>query len=75
MRPATTWRVLSDAQIIEEDTEAQRQGDLALYRGWHRRRGTDSEAALQELLRRCTESHALKLAKENGCSWGAEHDR
>ena len=64
----------NDAQIIEEDTEAQHLGDLALFRGWHRRRGTDPEAALQELRRR-TESHARKLAKENGYSRGAEHDR
>ncbi len=54
--------------------EAQRLGDLALFRGWHRRRGTDPEAALQELRRR-TESHARKLAKENGRSRGAEHAR
>ena len=73
---AAARRVLSanDAQIIEEDTEAQRLGDLALFSGWHRRRGTDPEAALQELRRR-TESHARKLAKENGHSRGAEHDR
>jgi hypothetical protein len=31
------WRVLNaeDAQIIEEDTEAQHERDLALFRGWH----------------------------------------
>jgi len=75
MGPATAWRVLSanDAQIVEEDTEAQRQSDLALFRGWHRGRGTDPEAALEELRRR-TESRALKLAEENGRSRGAEHD-
>ena len=73
---ATAWRVLSanDAQIIEEDTEAQRLGDLALFRGWHRGRGTDPEAALEELRRR-TESHVRELAEENGRSRGAEHDR
>jgi hypothetical protein len=69
-------RVLSanGAQIIEEDTEAQRLGDLALFTRWHRRRGTDPEAALQEL-RRGTESHARKLAKVNGHSRGAENER
>ena len=68
---AAARRVLSanDAQIIEEDTEAQRQGDLALFRGWHRRRGTDPEAALRELRQRM-ESHARKLAEENGRSQG-----
>jgi hypothetical protein len=73
---AMKWRVLNaeDAQISEEDTEAQRQGDLALFRGWHRRRGTDPEAALRELRQR-TESHARKLAEENGRSREAEHDR
>ena len=76
MEMAAARCVLSanDAQIIEEDTEAQRLGDLALFRGWHRRRGTDPEAALQELRRR-TESHARKLAKESAHSRGAEHDR
>jgi hypothetical protein len=61
------WRVLNayDAHIIEEDTEAQHECDLALFRRWHRRRGTDPESALQELRRR-TESHARELAEENG---------
>jgi hypothetical protein len=61
------WNVLNadDAQILQEDTEAQRQGDLTLFRGWHYKRGTDPESALQELRRR-TESHARKLAEENG---------
>ena len=63
------WRVLNayDAQIIEEDTEAQHEGDLALFRGWHQKRGTDPELALQELRRR-TESHAHELAERNGRS-------
>jgi hypothetical protein len=76
VRPAIRWRVLNadDVQVIEEDTEAQRQGDLALFRRWHRRRGTDPEAALQELRRR-TESHARKLTEENGRSREAAHDR
>jgi hypothetical protein len=76
VEPATAWRVLSanDAQIIEEDAEAQRLGDLVLFRGWHRRRGTDPEAALQELRRR-TESQVRELAEENGHSRDAEHDR
>ena len=76
VRSATAWHVLSadDAQIIEEDTEAQGQGDLALFRGWHRRRGTDPEAALRELRQR-TQSHARKLAEENGRSRGPGRDR
>jgi len=45
-----------------------------LFRGWHRVRGTDPEAALEELRRR-TESHVRELAEENGRSRGAEHDR
>ena len=63
------WRVLNadDAQIIEEDTEAQHERDLALFRRWHRRRGTDPEAALQELRRRM-ERQARELAEENGHS-------
>ena len=54
VRRATTWHVLNadDAQILEEDTEAQREGDLALFRRWHQRRGTDPEAALEELRQR-----------------------
>ncbi len=73
---AMKWRVLNaeDAQIIEEDTEAQREGDLALFRAWHRRRGTDPEAALRELRRR-TESHARKLAEENRRSRRPGRDR
>ncbi len=61
------WGVLNaeDAQIIEEDTEAQHERDLALFRGWHHKRGTNPEAALQELRRR-TESHARGLAQEHG---------
>jgi hypothetical protein len=54
-----------DAQIIEEDTEAQYERDLALFWRWHHKRGTDPEAALQELRRR-TESHARGLAQEHG---------
>ena len=63
------WRVLNadDAQIIEEDTAAQHERDLALFRRWHRRRGTDPEAALQELRRRM-ERQARELAEENGHS-------
>ncbi len=64
----------NDAQIVEEDTEAQRQSDLRLFTGWHRRCGTDPDVALLELRRR-TESYARELAEENGRSWGAEHDR
>ena len=67
MRQATAWHVLNadDAQILEEDTEAQREGDLALFRRWHQRRGSDPASALEELRRR-TGRHALDLAKENG---------
>ncbi len=70
------WRVLKaeDAQIIEEDTEAQHERDLALFRGWHRRRGTDPEVALRGLRQR-TESRARKLAEENGRSRGPGRDR
>lgn len=76
VEPAMARGVLSanDAQIVEEDTVAQRLGDLALFRRWHRRRGTDPEAALEELKRR-TESYARELAEENGRSRGAERDR
>ena len=65
---ATAWRVLNadDAQIIEEDTQAQRECDLALFRRWHQEHGTDPGVALEELRRR-TGRHALKLAEENGC--------
>jgi hypothetical protein len=64
---ATAWRVLNadDAQILEEDSEAQRDGDLALFKRWHRRRGTDPVAALEELRQR-TGRHALDLAGKNG---------
>jgi hypothetical protein len=67
VRPATAWRVLNadDAQIIEEDTQAQQECDLALFRRWHQRRGTDPGVALEELRRR-TGRHALELAEENG---------
>jgi hypothetical protein len=67
VRPATAWHVLNadDAQIIEEYTEAQHERDLALFRRWHQRHGTDSGAALEELRRR-TEDHARDLAGENG---------
>jgi hypothetical protein len=66
VRPATAWRVLNayDAQIIEEDTEAQHECDLALFRRWHQRRGTDPGAALEELRRR-TEGHARVVVEEN----------
>jgi hypothetical protein len=72
---AMRWRVLSanDAQIIEEDTAAQYERDLMLFRRWHWRRGTDSEAALEELRRR-TESHARELAEEHGRSREAGRD-
>jgi len=63
-----------DTQILQEDTEAQREGDLALFRGWHHQRGTDPELALQELTRR-TESHAHELAERNGRSWEAGRGR
>ncbi len=64
-RQAAAWRVLNsdDAQILEEDTEAPRESDLVLFRRWHRWRGTDAEAALEELKRR-TRGHARELAEE-----------
>jgi hypothetical protein len=64
---ARKWGVLNaaDAQIIEEDTAAQYERDLALFWRWHHKRGTDPEAALQELRRRA-ESHARGLAQEHG---------
>ena len=67
MRPATARHVLNadDAQIIEEGTEAQHECDLALFRRWHQRRGTDPAAALEELRLR-TERHVRDLAEENG---------
>jgi hypothetical protein len=63
------WGVLNaeDVQILQEDTEAQHERDLALFWRWHRKRGTDPESALQELRRR-TESHARGLAQEHGRS-------
>jgi len=63
-------RVLNaeDAQIIEEDTEAHYERDLALLGRWYRKRGTDPEFALQELRQR-TQRHIRELAeKENGRS-------
>jgi hypothetical protein len=63
-----------DAQILQEDTEAQREGDLALFRGWHEKRGRDPELALEELRRR-TESHAHELAERNGRSREAGRGR
>ena len=67
VRAATAWHVLNadDAQIIEEGTEAQRECDLALFRRWHQRRGTDPGVALKELRRR-TGLHTLHVAEENG---------
>jgi hypothetical protein len=67
IRQAMRWRVLNadDAQILEGDTEAQYERDLALFRGWHQKRGTDPEAAMQELRRR-TKSHTRGLAQEHG---------
>ena len=67
VRPATARHVLNadDAQIIEEGTEAQHECDLALFRRWHQRRGTDPAAALEELRLR-TERHVRDLAEENG---------
>ena len=64
---AIAWRVLNadDAQIIDEDTLAQQECDLALFRRWHQRRGTDPGVALNELRRR-TGLHALHVAEENG---------
>jgi hypothetical protein len=75
VKQALTWRVLNaeDAQILEEDTEAQHESDLALFRRWHRRRGTDPGAALEELRRR-TQSHVRELAEENGRSREAGRD-
>ncbi len=75
VKQAMMWRVLTaeDAQILEEDTEAQHESDLALFRRWHRRRGTDPGAALEELRRR-TQSHVRELAEENGCSREAGRD-
>jgi hypothetical protein len=51
-----------DAQIIEEDTEAQYERDLALFWRWHRKRGTDPGFALQELRQR-TERYVRELAE------------
>jgi hypothetical protein len=67
VRAATAWHVLNadDAQIIEEGTEAQHECDLALFRRWHQKRGTDPGAALEELRRR-TEDHVRNLAEVNG---------
>ncbi len=68
--PTMKWQVLDaeDAQIIEEDTEAHYERDLALLWRWHRKRGTDPEFALQELRQR-TQRHIRELAeKENGRS-------
>ena len=69
MRAATAWHVLNadDAQIIEEGTEAQHECDLALFRRWHQRHGTDPAAALEELRLR-TERHVRDLAEENSRS-------
>jgi hypothetical protein len=60
------WHVLNadDAEILEEDTEAQQERDLALFRRWHQKRGTNSEAALEELRRR-TGGYAQELAEEH----------
>lgn len=67
VRQAEARRVLNadDAQILEEDTEAQQERDLALFRRWHQRRGTDPEAALGELRQRMG-GRASKLAAKNG---------
>lgn len=69
VREAAAARVLNadDAQILEEDTEVQRESDLVLFRRWHRRRGTDPETALEELRRR-TGGHARKVAEEHECA-------
>jgi hypothetical protein len=66
VRQATAWHVLNadDAQIVEEDTEGQQERDLALFRRWHRGRGTDPVAALEDLRRRARR-HALDLVREN----------
>ncbi|MDQ3862116.1 MAG: hypothetical protein M3317_01180 [Actinomycetota bacterium] len=66
MRQAVTCHVLNaeDAQIIEEDNEAQQERDLVLFRRWHHKRGTDSEAALEKLRRR-TGGYARELAEEH----------
>jgi hypothetical protein len=66
VRRATVWRVLNayDAHIIEEDTEAQHECDLALFRRWHQKRGTDPVAALEELGRR-TEGHTRDVVERN----------
>ena len=71
IRQAMRWRVLNagDAQILEGDTETQHESDLTLFRGWHLKRGTDPESALQELRRR-TEKHARGLVEENGRGQG-----
>jgi hypothetical protein len=72
---ARRWGALNanDAQIVEEDSVVQYERDLALFRGWHHERGTNPEAALQELRRR-TESHARELAQEHGRSREAGRD-
>jgi hypothetical protein len=75
VRAARKWGVLNadDAQILEGDTAAHYERDLALFRRWHQKRGTDPEAALEELRRR-TESHARGLAQENRRSREAGRD-
>jgi hypothetical protein len=67
VRQATTRRVLNadDAQIVEEDTAAQQERDLTLFRRWHQRRGTDPGVALEELRQR-TGRRVLHVAEENG---------
>jgi len=67
VRQATAWRVLNadDTQIIQEDIEGQQERDLALFRRWHQRRGTDPATALEKLRRR-TRRHVLDLVEENG---------
>ena len=66
VQQATAWHVLNanDAQILDEDTEAQQERDLGLFRRWHRRRGTDAEAALGALKRR-TGAQARELAEDH----------
>lgn len=66
VRQATVWHVLNaeDAQIIEEDSEAQQERDLALFQRWHQGRGTDPGVAFEELKQR-TGGQARNLIEEH----------
>lgn len=66
VRQATVWHVLNaeDAQIIEEDSEAQQERDLTLFQRWHQGRGTDPGVAFEELKQR-TGGQARNLIEEH----------